>query len=188
MSEKELPSVLDLGCGERKLYGSYGVDMLEIPGVDLVHDLDEHPWPLPDGHFEWVRAMDVLEHVDDFVATLKEIHRVLRPGGRFTCKMPFFGSVHHHTDPTHRRSATSRTLDYFCDNGQWQQFQYTEPMFHMEGFSYIREIPVRPPVGSLIRRLDEFMLPLLKRHHDVYEHYGTAWYPVHSIIFELVRL
>ena len=189
MTEREsLPLILDLGCGERKLHGAYGVDILDIPGVDLVQNLDDHPWPLPDEHFEWVRAMDVLEHVTDFVAALQSIFRVLKPGGRFTCKMPFAGSVHHHTDPTHRRAATSRTLDYFCDNGLWRQFRYTEPMFHFESFSYVREIPIRPPVGSLIHRLDDLVLPILENHHDAYEHYGVAWYPVHSILFECTRL
>jgi 2-polyprenyl-3-methyl-5-hydroxy-6-metoxy-1,4-benzoquinol methylase len=37
----------------------------------------------PDGTFDAVTMWDVIEHLDDPVATLKEVHRVLVPGGLF---------------------------------------------------------------------------------------------------------
>ena len=182
--------ILDIGCGHRKLTGAFGMDLLPLPGIDLVHNLDEQPWPLPDGHFRWVRAIDVLEHVDDFVGCMQECHRVLKPGGRLTIKMPFAGSVHHHTDPTHRRSATSRSLDYFCQKSDspLRDYDYTGSLFELNAFHYVREIPVKPPLGPVIGLLDKRLLPLLERHHDVYEHYFTGLYPVHSILFECTRL
>lgn len=182
-----LPTVLDLGCGTRKLPGAFGVDAIALPGIDLVQDLDVHPWPLPDGHFRWVRAMEVLEHVEDFVACVEECHRVLRPGGRLTIKMPFAGSVHHHTDPTHRRAATSRTMDYFLEGEHLSKYGYSQAHFRLESFRYVREIPVKPPVGWLVKHLDANVLPLLERHHDIYEHYLVGWYPVHSIVFECIK-
>jgi len=183
----EIPDILDIGCGHRKLPGAWAIDALDLPGIDQVHDLDVFPWPVPDAHFRWVRAMEVLEHVDDFMGCMDECYRVLRPGGRLTIKMPFMGSVHHHTDPTHRRAATSRSLDYFLADQQLAAYDYARSRFTLVGFEYVREVAVRPPVGWIVQKLDRVVLPFLERHHDIYEHYFTGFYPVHSITFELKK-
>lgn len=46
--------------------------------------------PFPDEHFDAVVMSEVLEHLDDLVmeATLREIHRVLRPDGMFLGTVP----------------------------------------------------------------------------------------------------
>lgn len=44
------------------------------------------PWP--DGVFDVVTADNVLEHLDDPAAVLREIARVLKPGGTFLAKTP----------------------------------------------------------------------------------------------------
>jgi SAM-dependent methyltransferase len=41
--------------------------------------------PYDDGTFDLVTAFDVVEHMDDDLAGLKEMRRVLRPGGRVRC-------------------------------------------------------------------------------------------------------
>ena len=33
--------ILDLGCGRNKLQGAFGVDFVELPGVDFVWDLNK---------------------------------------------------------------------------------------------------------------------------------------------------
>lgn len=43
---------------------------------------------LPDQSFDMIICNHVLEHVDDFRAALKEIHRILMPGGTFICSFP----------------------------------------------------------------------------------------------------
>ena len=49
--------VLDLGCGLRKTPGSVGCDMISLPSVDVVHDLNSFPYPFPDEELlgaEWL--------------------------------------------------------------------------------------------------------------------------------------
>src|SRR5207247_1029846 len=44
--------------------------------------------PFGDGSFDLVTALDVVEHLDDDVAALREMGRVLRPGGRVLVTVP----------------------------------------------------------------------------------------------------
>lgn len=90
--------VVELGCGTGKntalLAGArraVGLDLsrqmlaraeARAPFAELIaHDLRE-PWPLPDGGFDRALANLVLEHVRDVRPLLRELGRVLRPGGR----------------------------------------------------------------------------------------------------------
>ena len=87
--------VLHLGCGRKKEPGSSGVDLVNFPDVDLVHDLEKFPYPLPDNHFNKVIVIDVLEHVDKIVQAMEEIHRVCREGAEVVITGSFaFGFRH----------------------------------------------------------------------------------------------
>jgi len=55
---------LDLGCGERKPRGFVGMDIRPLEGVDIVHNLEKYPWPLPDECASLVTASHVLEHIN----------------------------------------------------------------------------------------------------------------------------
>ncbi|MBT9560256.1 MAG: class I SAM-dependent methyltransferase [Myxococcales bacterium] len=180
--------ILEIGCGRAKSPDAFGLDVIALPEVDLVHDLDVMPWPLPSGHFERVIALDVLEHLTDMVGAVKEIHRVLAPGGTALVRMPFAGSVHHLTDPTHRRAATSRTFDYFIEGGSFRKYEYTPVLFRLARFRYIRGYPVSDWLSFVPRQVDKLMIPLLSRMRDTYEHFLTGYYPMHDIEFELVRI
>jgi len=67
---------LNLGCGVKRREDAVNLDISREVGADVVHDLNVVPWPFPDGAFDNVYAFDVLEHVDDVVKTLEELHRV----------------------------------------------------------------------------------------------------------------
>ena len=49
--------------------------------------------PFVDGKFDLVLATDIIEHVDDDVTALREIHRVLKPGGLVLMTVPAFMSL-----------------------------------------------------------------------------------------------
>jgi len=55
---------VDLGCGAMKQPGFVGVDNRPLPGVDIVHDLELFPWPLPDACASLVMTSHLLEHLD----------------------------------------------------------------------------------------------------------------------------
>lgn len=104
--------VLDIGCGRQKLSGSIGADYHPHPGVDVVCDLNRE-LPFGDSTVDVVFANQVLEHIVHLEGLVYEVHRILRPGGQFVAHTPYFRSAWAHIDPTHVRSFTLSTLDYF---------------------------------------------------------------------------
>jgi hypothetical protein len=106
---------LDLGSGARKQEGFFGVDAVELEGVDIVADLNRPMDGLPDDSVIEVHSKHTLEHVDNLVGLLAELHRLVRPEGRITVAVPHFSSPYGYSDPTHVRSFGLFTMYYFCD-------------------------------------------------------------------------
>jgi len=98
------PRILDVGCGTganllmlSKYGDAEGVDVSEDAlafcrerGLDKVTLGAGEEMPYDDGTFDLVTAFDVVEHMDDDLAGLKEMRRVLRPGGRVLLFVPTF--------------------------------------------------------------------------------------------------
>lgn len=92
---------LNLGCGKRILGGYVNVDIVPGEGVDVVADLNKR-FPFPDDHAYFILATDFLEHVEDPIFCMKEIHRILKPGGIVEITIPYYNSanaysLHHKT-------------------------------------------------------------------------------------------
>ncbi|HEX3251895.1 MAG TPA: class I SAM-dependent methyltransferase [Pyrinomonadaceae bacterium] len=96
--------ILDVGCGTganllmlSKYGDAEGVDVSEDAlafcrerGLDKVKLGAAEQLPYDDATFDLVTAFDVVEHIDDDLAGLKEMRRVLRPGGRVLLFVPTF--------------------------------------------------------------------------------------------------
>ncbi len=98
------PRILDVGCGTganllmlSKYGDAEGVDVSEDAlafcrerGFENVKLGAAEKLPYDDGTFDLVTALDVVEHLDDDLAGLREMRRVLRPGGRVLLFVPTF--------------------------------------------------------------------------------------------------
>jgi SAM-dependent methyltransferase len=115
--EEGRPAIFDLGCGARKTEGAFGIDAVRLPGVDLLHDLQSRPFPLPDDCADEVVLHHVLEHFADPLPLMEEVWRLTRPGGRVRIRTPHHSGPYAWNDPTHRRAFTSRSFHYFGENG-----------------------------------------------------------------------
>jgi SAM-dependent methyltransferase len=108
---------LDVGCGDNKAPGALGIDSRPLPTVDVVHNLDEYPWPLPDNRFEVILCRQIVEHVADLPRFFREIHRVGGAGARVRIETPHFSSMDSWTDPSHRHHLSTRSFDFFTAEG-----------------------------------------------------------------------
>lgn len=110
-----MASRLNLGVGRRPDPSPdvINVDRLDLPGVQVVHDLDVLPWPFGSEAFTEIRAFHVYEHLRDPLGFMAESWRVLGAGGTLTIVVPHWESDNAHTDPTHVRFCTERTWDYW---------------------------------------------------------------------------
>jgi len=128
-------TILHLGSGKKYDSNAVNVDLTPATSPDLVHDLDALPWPLPDDHFEEVWAYDVIEHLDDVVATMEEIHRVCRDRAVVKITVPHFSCGNAFTDPTHRHYFSSSSFNYFT--GESELGFYTDRRFRRRVVSIV---------------------------------------------------
>ena len=101
---EERPRILDVGCGtgaNLQLLEKFG----EVEGIDVSEEAlafcrerghrnvrhgEAEKLPFDDGSFDIVTALDVVEHLDDDLSSLKEMRRVLKTGGRIVLFVPAF--------------------------------------------------------------------------------------------------
>ncbi|MCP5520816.1 MAG: methyltransferase domain-containing protein [Verrucomicrobiales bacterium] len=113
---------LNLGCGERLLPGYVNCDILPGVKADQHFDLNRPPYPFADAVASEVLMDNVLEHLDDVLAVMGEIHRVLRPGGRAQILVPYGKSDWALQDPTHKHYFTEQSMNYFCEGWDYNYY------------------------------------------------------------------
>lgn len=83
--------ILDIGSGPHpKPDSTDRMDLHHWAGVTKVHDLRHFPYPYEDNSADKIYLGDVIEHITKFDApkVLKEIYRILKPGGVFEISCP----------------------------------------------------------------------------------------------------
>ncbi len=104
--------VLDFGYGSGLLFNTLAEISRELHGIDILSDakilteiLDRQNIKAqlkqedilkagyPDGHFDVIVAFSVFEHIREFDPILKEMQRILKPGGQLLIGMPSVNRV-----------------------------------------------------------------------------------------------
>ncbi|MEI8120593.1 MAG: methyltransferase domain-containing protein [bacterium] len=108
---------LHLGCGDERLEGWVNVDF-HNPRADQSVDLFSQPWPWSDSSVDVVYMHHFLEHFPKLIETLREVHRILKPGGGFRVIVPYARGVHAHAIG-HEQFFTYCTFEQLCNSSEW---------------------------------------------------------------------
>jgi SAM-dependent methyltransferase len=153
--------VLDVGCSNGAHLARAARHCRSIVGID--YDLAQLPiaartiragrlanarvfawdittrFPFADGAFESVLFLDVIEHVVERVAVLREIHRVLRPDGRLLVSGP-------NRDSSWRRTLRAAGLFAYSDPDHKIEYSREEFLAELEAGGFAPVGPVMPAV------------------------------------------
>ena len=173
MSSVKNQVILNLGCGNNKQDDEIGVDIIDGPRVDVVADLNGYPMPFDDNSADIIRSSHCFEHLDNTVALMEDIHRILKPDGLLEFTVPHVSNIGYFKDPTHKRPFTFETMDYFVREIDTVKYTTIE-------YNYVaRELRfgggLRGSIGKLLARIS------MRR----YEKYHCWKYPANEIYYVL---
>ena len=110
------PVILELGCGRNKRPGAIGIDKVDLPGVDIVADIEDGLAFIPDNSIDEIYSFSCFEHIRNFEKLMSEIVRVLKNGGKTIVYVPHFSSPYYYSDPTHTRFFGLYSFYYFVNH------------------------------------------------------------------------
>ena len=170
-------TALHIGCGVHKMPDAIGLDIIPLPGVDIVLDLDREKLPFPDNRFEKVYAHHVLEHIRNLADVLGELHRVCKPGAVIDIVVPYYTCVGAFGDPTHVRFFTYRTFEHFAETEDKERYTWFSSTRFKIGPRHIG-------FGRLFRLLlIEF---LANRLPNIYENFFAFTFPARALSVQLI--
>jgi len=169
---------LDVGCGQRKLKGAVGLDIISDSQADVFYDIQKTPWPLEKDSFDLILLNHVLEHSDDVLKILNEVHRVLKPGGRAVIQVPYFRSNAAFADPTHKHFFNSFSLDYMTEGTKLSGYKYTDSLFRKIGFWYGWPHKSKNPFRQAIKNF-------VQKNPGLYDQYLSLIFPTLCLTWEL---
>ncbi len=114
--------VLNLGSGKDVIEEAINLDIVPLEGVDVVWDINKSPWPFEDNTFETIICNHILEHTDNLVKVVEEIHRVGKPEGLVKIRSPYFVSPVYYQDPTHKQKFNYDTFRYFSNDAEFSYY------------------------------------------------------------------
>tara|TARA_S200000501_G_scaffold291189_1_gene276361 strand:+ start:96 stop:782 length:687 start_codon:yes stop_codon:yes gene_type:complete len=118
-------TVLNVGSGSNTILGSKFWDLIPKKNTNLIN-LDLYPgsnvdvvcdacnMPFDNETFDLVVCQALLEHVENPLKIIEEIHRVLKKGGNIYCTVPFLQG--YHADPKDFQRFTLNGMEHLLNN------------------------------------------------------------------------
>lgn len=173
---------IDFGCGEHKTEGLIGIDIVQHPNVDIVHDLSLFPYPIEANSVEYIQANHVLEHVPDFIKTIEELWRICMDNAVIEVRCPHascFPTVW--ADPTHKRALVKNSFIHWSRDAKH--------IYGFEGELIVEEVRLhyclyqgmrngKLTTSSLMRRIGKFIDKIVNQSswvQNVFERFLSSY-------------
>jgi len=127
--------ILDAGCGSGRnmvdlaRYGTVtGLEIADASvmwarnrGIGEIVQGSITEAPFPDDRFDFAVCLDVIEHIDDELGALRELRRIIRPGGMLLVTVPAYESLwsEHDVINHHKRRYTRASLSEAAARTGW---------------------------------------------------------------------
>jgi SAM-dependent methyltransferase len=168
---------LHLGSGSDILSGYVNLDFEKQPGVDVIHDLEQTPWPFEDNTFEEVVTNHTLEHLSDLAPIMKELWRVCKPGAIIRISVPHFSCGVSYRDPTHKQLFSYFSFDYF--SGETSYYKHEDHALYEIVSRQLNFTRFAMPW------LNPFINPIINLSPELYERFFCWIFPTSEVKFEL---
>lgn len=178
---------LDVGCGTDKISGAIGVDLIKLPGVDVVHNLNVFPWPFEDNTFDHIVCNQSLSHLNDFVGVIEQMHRIAKPGGIVEILAPHYANDSFNTDPTHKMHIGIRSMNYFLEGIDFKYRYYSSVRFE----KIVTRISFRENRTDFRNKIEPNptrwlgIEQLVNYFPRIYERFFVYWMPPAEVYFKL---
>ncbi len=114
---------LNVGCGRNAMEGWVNLDRVELPGVNIVADIDrcaEEPLPLEGDYVDEFLLSHVIEHLRNPLPLMQELHRIAKPNALAAIRVPYGSSDDAFEDPTHVQRYFLNSFGYFSQPSYWR--------------------------------------------------------------------
>lgn len=104
---------LNFGCGKNTKKGYVNADISPLEGVDKTFDFNVFPYPFSDNEFDEILADNVLEHLEDIPAVMRELHRIAKPDSQIRIIVPYYNCYGASNDVTHKHYFSHLSFEPF---------------------------------------------------------------------------
>jgi predicted SAM-dependent methyltransferase len=173
--------ILDLGCGNKKRDGTIGVDFNERTKANIIHDLNEFPYPFESQSIDKIYIDNTSEHLESPLSVMEELFRITKKKGLVKVIVPYFRSPSAFIDPTHTKFFTVESFSYYDpDHVICQRYDYTLARFKIEKILFHEHLS-----NGFIK---EIIVKIANKWPLKYERYLSHFIPLDEISFFLRRL
>ncbi len=121
---------INIGAGRTRFPRMVNLDVGYVEGINIVGFGSELPFKTES--VSLVLMQEVLEHVDVFQDLLNEVYRVLKPGGKIYCQVPF--QIGFHPGPSDYWRFSRQALEFLFKLPEWQIEKLETSLGHGSGF------------------------------------------------------
>jgi SAM-dependent methyltransferase len=181
--------VLELGPGDYKQFDyCIGLDMMKKDSVDYVCDLSLGFLFIQDNSIDEIHSSHFLEHIENLPMFLKEISRILKPGGRMINVVPHFSNPYYYSDYTHKSFWGLYSISYFAKNSFFKRkvpSYYNDINFEIIDIKLIFRSDFR--LRNLFKRSLTFIFNSSTYMKELYEESFSYIFPCYEIHFVIQK-